>query len=479
VNCAADSLVLAVDAGLSAVKVALYRADGTMEALDENPNTAVRTSGRRSIMDMEALWALVSTGIRNVLATDGGAHEIVGVGLSGHGNGLYLVEPDGSPLLGVTSMDLTAQTTVERWNASRMAGLCLSAASTHIWAGQPLPILSSLMETEALRGDFRLLFCKDWIRYRLTGCMATDRCEASAAGLLDSRTGQWAEEVFVEAGLPRLRLQLPSLRNSYDETGRTTERAARESGLLPGVPVFGGSIDLALASLADGLSDPATLHVTAGTWSINQQPCREAHHVPALLQTITSPSVQAFLRVDSSPTSAINLPVLRTLAGGTAKEHEAWEEALGDEAPGAADPIYLPYPAGAWDLPNATASLLHLRPGLDRPHIVRAVFEGIALGHLRQIRKFQDCGTVDRILLCGGMARSPGWCRLLCDYARLPVVVSLDPHSSARGAALCAWRGLGVEPAATSKRRFLMPQPGRLRKERYLRFLESIGGWQA
>jgi L-xylulokinase len=471
-----DQLILAVDAGLSAVKTALYGADGTMTAWNETPNTAVSNRGLRSITDMEGLWALVCGGIRRLLAAEGGRRGIAGIGLSGHGNGLYLAEPGGSPLIGVTSMDLTARATVERWNASRMAGLCLTVASTHVWPGQPLPILRSLMETGAAPADFRLLFCKDWIRYRLTGVMATDRCEASAAGLIDSRTGDWAEEVFGEAGLPDLRRRLPALRNSYDECGRTTERAARETGLPPGIPVFGGSIDLALASLADGLLDPGTLHVTAGTWSINQQPCREARHEPMFLQTIMSPTGKGFLRVDSSPTSAMNLPVLGTLTGGSAQDHEAWEDALGEETFDLDDPLYLPYPAGAWDLPRAMASLGQIRPGLEGRQVMRAVYEGIALGHLRQIRKFQDHGAVDRILLCGGMARSPGWCRLLCDYAGLPVAVSQDPHSSARGAALCAWRGLGVEPAAARERTLHAPRPGRLCGERYLRFLESIGG---
>jgi L-xylulokinase len=474
---AGESLVLTFDFGLSVVKAAVFRPDGSVVALHEARNDAVAHRGCRSEMSLERLWALICEGVSGVLAAGAPAAAIAGIGLSAAGNGLYLVSPDGEEFIGITSMDGRAEPVAESWRRSPLAERMLEITANHIWAGQPLPLLAHLRQEGALPDDFRILLCKDWLRWRLTGEFVTDRSDASAAGLLDARTGEWAEEILQSAGVGDLMPRLPRLVESTHATGFITGVAARETGLPEGIPVFGGGIDLALGAWADGLCEPDVLHVTAGTWSINQQPCRtvEPAGMQAFLQAILAPCGRHRTLVDSSPTSAINMDLLRAMTGTAEPDFQRWECWLRDTPLGADDPIYFPYPVGAWDLPGRSAEFRQLRAGLRHEQMVAAVYDGIVMGHVRQIRKFERRGALRKLVACGGMTRSPAWCQRLSDYAGLPLEVADNPHSSSWGAALCAFAGLGIEvrPAGRERRAY-RPDPARVSATRYQRFCELL-----
>jgi len=461
--------VLTLDIGLSAVKTAAFRADGRVMALHEAANAAVENRGRCSEMNLPRLWELVCAGIAHVLAQGVPASTVAGIGLSAAGNGLYLVRHSGEDVLGITSMDTRADAVVSAWQQSPLAAQMLAVTANHLWAGQPLPILTHLRDHDQLPDDYRLLFCKDWLRHRLTGEFVTDRSDASAAGLLNVRTGEWAAESFKAVGAGDVITRLPRLVDSTVATGAITGKSASETGLPVGIPVFGGGIDLALGAWADGLGAPDVLHVTAGTWSINQQPCTSLDDIDmqTFLQTIIAPAGCHYTLVDSSPTSAINLELLCGMTGEAEPDFERWEGWLRDTRLGADDPIYLPYPSGTWDLPEQRAEFHQLGAGLTTGQVVAAVYDGIALGHVRQIRKFQQRGPLGKLVVCGGMTRNATWCQRLCDYANLPLEVAENPHSSSWGAALCAFTGLGVrvgtEPRARQR---YMPDARRVCGER-------------
>jgi len=466
-------LLLAIDVGLSAIKVAAFRTDGVRLALSETVNQAVQNRGRESSFDLNILWNLVCRLIAEVVNALDDPRAIVGVGLSGHGNGVCLVKPDGSTIAAITSMDLRASEVVDRWHQDGTDEKILAVTGNHLWAGQPLPLLYFLQQ-EGLKTDAaRLLFCKDWIRFKLTGEFATDRGEASAAGLLDVHSGEWASPLFLELGLGKLlgKSTLPKLIGSTDTGGLTLPEIETRTGLPARLPVVGGSIDLALSSAGEGLLSPTDLHVTAGTWSINQRLTASTQLPPDCLQIIFSPLDNQRLLVESSPTSGINLRVLDRLLGSHGLDYDRCDQIVDEVRLEKDDPIYLPYPAGAWDLPKKQAALCQLSTDINTEKLVATVYEGIVLGHVRQIAKMRRIAPIQRLIVCGGMTRSAAWCQLLSDYANLPVVVSTDPHSGLWGAALCVLQGLDLPiPANVKSRKTIEPRSGQVCLARQERF---------
>ena len=110
--------LLGIDNGNTFSKAALFDLHGQEIAVAScaadteypNPGWAER--------DMEMLWQSTVSAIREVLAKSGvHSEEIAGIGNTGHGNGLYLLDKQGNPLrYGVQSMDTRAAEIVNRWD---------------------------------------------------------------------------------------------------------------------------------------------------------------------------------------------------------------------------------------------------------------------------------------------------------------------------------------------------------------------------
>jgi L-xylulokinase len=450
--------ILTIDCGLSAVKAAAFTTSGEILANAECPNDALRVNGASSRMDMDRLFELAAGRIREVLDLLDNPSCIQAISLTGHGNGAYIVDKDGAGALAVSSMDTTAADLVTRWIRDGVAAEISRNVGGYVWAGQPLPILSLLRDE--LPGEYTVLFCKDWVRYRLTGFLATDRGEASAAGLLDAATGAWAFDVFDSVGIANAPAMVPELlENPQSHAGRISAEGSKLTGIETGVPVFAGSIDLAVGAYGDRLDNRDTLHVTAGTWSIIQKRTIRNKKPAEFLQIIDSPWIGEKLLVESSPTCAANFAVVaRFLRGDTDKpgnlsgnpgegniDFKHWERLVAESADDEV-PLYLPYPTGAWDMPEVRAFFVGDSSDYADRQIVRAVYEGIVCGIVRQIGKFFAAGeNPGSILLTGGLIRSSTWVQMLCDATQLPVEVADDPHAGLRGCMMCAAEGLGIE----------------------------------
>src|SRR5690606_33003453 len=88
----------------------------------------------------------------------------------------------------------------------------------------------------------------------------------------------------------------------------------------------------------------------------------------------------------------------------------------------------------------------NLALGSTRAHMIRAVFEGVAL-NTRWLLKYVEAFTrrpFPALNAIGGGARSDLWCQIMADVLNRPIRQVQDPlHANARGAAFLAAVGLG------------------------------------
>lgn len=180
----APDLLLGIDIGNTVVKAVLFDLSGRQIARHGVDGTTLKPAPGMVERPVAELWANARAAISGCLAgVDPG--RIAAIGLAGHGNGLYLLDKAGAPLLGIQSLDGRAgalAAALDRKAGEALHAICLQRP----WPAQTPALLAWV---KAHRPDVyaqagTLCFAKDIIGFHLTGQRATEVSDMSGAGLL-------------------------------------------------------------------------------------------------------------------------------------------------------------------------------------------------------------------------------------------------------------------------------------------------------
>jgi xylulokinase len=305
-----------------------------------------------------------------------------------------------------------------------------------------------------------LLFPKDYVLFRLTGDIVTDTSTPGRSGLLDIRRFCWSEDICAAAQLDTSILPDISAQPA-DAWGVLNARAAGELGLAAGTRLAIGGGDDPSAALGGGAIHDGDLCAgtgTASSWRIvsdERVPDRSARTdlAPHVVREVTIREA-----VISSTGSSMRwlrdelAPDLAAQAQETGENAYAHLIGLADDIEPGADGLYFyPYLEGSlmprFD-PRATGVFFGITAGMRRPHLVRAVVEGIAFQYPLTVDVLRSAGiTIDHITLVGGEAQSSSWNQLKADVTGIEVRVPRIAGAAALGAAILA--GMAAKVFAT------------------------------
>lgn len=445
-------LLLGIDSGQTVGKVGLYDVEGREVASASAPTDTSTPQPRWMERDMEQVWLQVAAAIRDVLAqvrSAGPEVPVLGVGVCGHNDGAYPVDAALAPVRpAILATDSRAHEYSARTSTGESGQRALALTGQVPFAASPASVYAWLRdhEPERYQAVRWALFCKDWIRLRLTGRLATDPTEASAS-FADLHRWQWSAEAFELFGLPELLAVMPPIQESVAPAGTVQPAAAAVTGLDVGTPVITGAHDVDAAALGIGAIHPGAASVVLGTFSINQvvsdRPiCDPRWQARAFLEP------GRWLHMSTSPAGAVNLDwAIRRLGPLTAAGDPDPAAAIAEAMTGSSfdAPLFLPFLYGSPHGDAAPASWRGLRGWHGRPEMLHAVLEGVAFNHRTHLRGLQEVFAIERpVRVCGGGARSTDWTQLLADVLDLPVEVTDATEAGTRGAALLAGIGTGI-----------------------------------
>ena len=122
---------------------------------------------------------------------------------------------------------------------------------------------------------YKVIFPKDYIRYRLTGTILTDEVDAEGTLLFDPIKKRWDPELCSLIGLDMDKL--PDIYNPLEIIGAVTEEGAGWSNLHVGTPVIAGTTDTLLEVFVAGSLKPGDCTVKLATFGricvITDKPC--------------------------------------------------------------------------------------------------------------------------------------------------------------------------------------------------------------
>jgi L-xylulokinase len=268
-----SELLLGLDAGLTLTKAVVFRPDGTPVGAGQVPSQQHSPHEGWVEKDLDDLWAGACRAIAEALAAAGVAgREIAAVGPTGHGDGLLLLDAEHRPARpAILSLDGRAGGVLARLHRDGVPARALDLVGEAPFAVEPPVLLAWVKEHEpdVYRRIGHVLFCKDWLKFRLTGRLTTDPTDASA-GFTDVHSQGYAPGALALFGLDELEGTLPELVRSQEVAGEVTADAAAATGLAPGTPVVSGLHDCDASAAGCGGVRPGQLTMIAGTFSINE-----------------------------------------------------------------------------------------------------------------------------------------------------------------------------------------------------------------
>lgn len=450
--------LLGIDNGSTVSKAALFDLHGREIAVASCKADTEYPHPGWTERDMEMLWQSTATAIRAVLAKSGvKPEEIAGIGNTGHGNGVYLLDKQGCPLRnGIQSMDSRAADIVTEWNGRNLHAQVFPFTTQSFWPAQPNALLVWLKKNEPQNYERlgAILMVKDYIKYRLTGEVTGDYTDMSATSLMDVRNKYYSRELMALYDLSEAYDALPPLKQSSEVCGQVTNTAAKETGLAVGTPVVGGLFDVDASAIGAGAIHVNQACLVMGSWSINEVITKEPIVDPGLFMTTLFADPGLFLTIEGSATSATNLEwfVNQCCADERAEAqrrgisvYEVCSEEVASLPPGSTNIIFHPFLYGSNVQPTARAGFYGVAGWHTRAHLLRALYEGVVFGHLNHIEKLRAAGgQINTARLAGGGSRSAVWSQMFADTIQVPMEISDGNELGARGAALSAGIGAGI-----------------------------------
>ncbi len=444
--------LLGIDNGLTNSKAVIF----------DHTGRAVATARRRVAQhmpqphfverDMIELWRATAEAIREAMEQAAcRPDEILAVGATAHGDGLYLLDQDNEPLgNGILSLDSRAGAIVTGWQQDGTDGAALEMSGQCPHLSAPAVLLAWIREhqPERFAQIGSVIACKDWLRFCLTGTVGTDLTEASIS-FTNPLSQDYDPDILDLYRLENLSDALPTIALPDQIIGHVTAQAASLTGLAEGTPVVAGLHDVTASALGSGGYGEGTVAIVAGTYSINETVSSQPKIDPRWLCR-NGLRRGEWNNMAISPASAANYDWFLDNFCQQEKEHygDAFHAVIAGEleaARAASNAIlFHPYLFGSPHGPGSSAGFLGLHGWHQRGDVLRALMEGIAFNHRLHCDALRDGFAPSIARLTGGISRSPVYAQLFADALGMPVSVSDVEEPAAWGAALCAGSGAGL-----------------------------------
>lgn len=438
--------LLGIDIGGTFVKAAVFDLSGKQISVAKERGMSRSLSGGREERDMDGLRESVFRVIASALRSLPEEGEVVGIGLSGHGKGLYVLDKEHRVFTaGILSTDSRAEETCARLRAGEAGKYVRENNYQDILACQPICLLRWLKDCspDEYNAIGTVFSAKDYVRFCLTGEIHAEITDLSGTNLLNLRTRSYDPRLLDLCGISEISDCLPPILGSFAIAGCVTEDVAKKTGLASGIPVCGGMFDIDACGLASGLIDERAVAMIAGTWAINEY----ISEAPVAGEKAPQNSLYCldgyYLSEESSPTSSANLQwwmdkIDRTL---TYEKINALVAGIGERE----NVYFIPYVTGGPAGSRASGALVGLERRCGKEHILRAIFEGVVYNARMQFERLTaHREPPDRILLSGGVTNSDIWVQLFADILQFPVEIPKEERElGCFGAALAAGTATG------------------------------------
>ena len=452
--------LLGIDLGTSGTKTALFDETGRVLAQKTVEYPMHQPQNGWAEQDPNDWWQAVCEGAKAVLQKSGVAKEsVASIGISGQMHGLVMLDGAGNTLgNSIIWCDQRTGSAVKHMQdvigEKRLIEITANPAMTGFTAAKIVWVMQN--EPERYEKCRHIMLPKDYIRYRLTGEVATEASDAAGTQLMDVPNRCWSNEVLSLLGIDKE--LMPPIYESPDVTGKVHEKASEATGLPVGALVVGGAADNSAAAIGCGVVREGSAFTTLGTsgvvYAISDKvqidPAGRVHTLCASIPgkyTVMSCTLFAGLSLRWLRDTVCESEILKAKELGV-DPYELMNK-LAETVPVGSDRLlFLPYLMGErcpHPNPDARGVFFGLSAIHEKKHLIRSVMEGVAYSQAECVDVFRQMQVpVSNMTLCGGGSRSHLWRQILCDLYGCPVSTLAVDEGPALGVAILAGVGAGI-----------------------------------
>jgi xylulokinase len=306
-------------------------------------------------------------------------------------------------------------------------------------------------EPEVWKRAQKLLMPKDYIRFKLTGVLATDWMDAHGTLMFNVLKREWSEKICHLAGIPME--ILPPVYPPETIAEGLSQTAAEKLGLPEGIPVVIGTTDQASEAFGSGAIEPGQGIIKIATAGNVAVVTKDPHPIPLKVYAYFHIKPAYWYTLAGTISCAVCYRWLRDalceekIAEAERQGLNSYElmDRLAEKAPvGCEGLIFHPYLQGAIWNPYLRADFIGITPRHRKEHFVRAVLEGVAFSLFNCVRELETLGVdVKDFRIIGGGARSALWRQIVCDMVGKKLILPKIDDSSF-GTALVGGLGVGL-----------------------------------
>ena len=444
--------VLVIDVGTTNVKTSLF--DFTCRPIDLL-SCSHQTGNLDVASKAECLWEQIKESIPALLRNNPDC-RVAGVGLTGLMHAVIPLDRQGV-VLPLPAAGNTVRSCFDEMVRDLGVESIFQTTGSRLDPSSVPPQLLAWRTTCPVEFDKigSVLAVKDFVRFRLTGTLATDEIDACGAMLFDLQRRRWDPGLVSYCGL---RLDtLPPILHCTEAAGGISPQAAATLGLPQGTPVaVGGGDDIEI--IGSGARGP-------------EQVCEHVGSTGSFLMPTLTPRIDPTHRLELYPAAvqnqwvlggscsnvsqALDWFLLSSVYGGSGAI--AWESlrcelAASLETPDFNRPYFLPYLYGEraplWN-PDLSAQWRELRSSHGRSDLLLSVVEGICFSLRNLLEAYKGMGLEINVVYSSGGFNELGAQRLRASIYGKPIrrVRGVDPTSFAACAIALSALGELHEPS--------------------------------
>ncbi len=301
-----------------------------------------------------------------------------------------------------------------------------------------------------------------FLNFRLTGEFRDSIASQIGHVPFDYKKQKWGNRkdllTFSTKIYPVEKEKLPEIIQPGEIIGKINRKASEATGMPVGLPVVACGSDTGCGTLGMGVLSDNMANLSFGTTATIQitskkylEPIKFMPSYPAAISGLFNPEVEifrGFWMISWFKNQFAQKEVEEAKQRGVSAE-AVLNELLTKSPPGSMGLVVQPYWGPGLSKPSAKGAMIGFGDVHKKPHIYRAVIEGLAFGLLEGKEKIEKVSRtkIKKLTVSGGGSQSDEICQIAADVFNLPILRGKTAEASGLGAAIITAVGTGCYPS--------------------------------